>query len=160
MTATTVSPRDLVAPVAMEIRGAAAQAEAERRLPNALMSRLKDAGLFSISTPRGFGGLELALPDALAVVEEVARHDGSTGWTAALGVANGYFTTVLRREAAARVPGRGGTLIAGAPAFGVRGPGAWRVSANGTLVIQQRGAKCGLDRRASTGIRGRGAWAG
>ncbi|WP_322796268.1 acyl-CoA dehydrogenase family protein [Tepidiforma sp.] len=131
MTATAVTPRDLVGPVAMDIRGAAAQAEAERRLPRALMSKLKDAGLFSIYTPRGFGGLELALPEALAVVEEVARHDGSTGWTVALGVANGYFTTVLGREAAARVLGGGGTLIAGAPAFGVRAvrvPGGYRLT--------------------------------
>jgi alkylation response protein AidB-like acyl-CoA dehydrogenase len=58
---------------------AAAEAEAMRRLPDDLMQLLKNAGLSSIYTPRAFGGLEFSLPDALRVVEEVARHDGSTG---------------------------------------------------------------------------------
>jgi len=118
--ATTIRTIDLVAPVADEVRGTAAQAEAERRLPEVLMSRLKEAGLFSIYTPKEFGGLELPLPDALRVVEEVARHDGSTGWTVALGIANGYFISALTDPSAARVLGQGAVLIAGAPAMGVR----------------------------------------
>ncbi len=111
---------ELVAPVVGEIRMMAPQAEASRRLPDELVTCLKQAGLFSIYTPREFGGLELPLPDALRVVEEVARHDGSTGWTVALGVANSLFTSVLPDASAARVLGDGGVLIAGAPAFGVR----------------------------------------
>ena len=111
---------DLVAPVAAEIRQLAPQAEANRRIPDKLMHDLKQAGLFSIYTPKAFGGLELPLPDALRVVEEVARHDGSTGWTVALGVANALFTSALPEESAARVLGDGARLIAGAPAFGIR----------------------------------------
>ncbi|GIW19701.1 MAG: hydroxylase [Tepidiforma sp.] len=116
----TVTATDLVAPVAEEIRRTAPQAEAERRLPPPLMAALKGAGLFSIYTPRTFGGLELALPEALAVVEEVSRHDGSTGWVVALGYANGYFTQALGPDAAARLFERGAALITAAPAFGVR----------------------------------------
>ena len=116
----TMTPDDLVTPVMADIRGMAAQAEAERRVPDELLARLKEAGLFAIYTPGEFGGLELPLPDALRVVEEVSRHDGSTGWTVALGIANGYFTSVLSGEAAARVLGNGSVLIAGAPALGVR----------------------------------------
>lgn len=127
----SIAPTDLVAPVADDIRVMAAQAEAERRLPDALMSRLKEACLFSIYTPRQFGGLELPLPDALRVVEEVSRHDGSTGWTVALGIANGYFTSVLNGPSAARVLDSGAALIAGAPALGVRArrvAGGYRLS--------------------------------
>jgi alkylation response protein AidB-like acyl-CoA dehydrogenase len=119
MTATR-SAEEFVRPVAETIRGLAAQAEAERRLPGELFSRLVEAGLFSIYTPKEFGGLELSMPEALRVVEEVARHDGSTGWTVALGFANGAFTPALSRASAARVLGTGSALIAGAPAFGVR----------------------------------------
>lgn len=115
-----VTAEELVRPVAGEIRRMAAQAEAERRLPDDLFTRLMDAGLFSIYTPRRFGGLDLPLPEALRVVEEVSRHDGSTGWTVALGVANGLFTPMLSDAAAARVLGNGSALLAGAPAFGVR----------------------------------------
>jgi indole-3-acetate monooxygenase len=117
---TTMPAGDLVTPVAEEIRRTAAQAEAERRLPNDLFMRLMEAGLFSIYTPKEFGGLDLPLPDALRVVEEVSRHDGSTGWTVALGIANSIFSSVLPEAQAARVLGGGAALIAGAPAFGVR----------------------------------------
>src|SRR5919202_2779401 len=86
---------ELVAPVADQIRRTAAEAEAIRRLPDDFMRLLKDAGLFSIYTPKEFGGLDLPLPDALRVVEEASRHDGSTGWTVALGVANSLFTPAL-----------------------------------------------------------------
>jgi alkylation response protein AidB-like acyl-CoA dehydrogenase len=120
MIATTTMARELVEPVAEEIRRQAPQAEAERRLPNALFDRLMKAGLFSIYTPKEFGGMDLPLPEALQVVEEVSIHDGSTGWTVALGFANGLFTSVLSDTAAARVLGNGSVLIAGAPAFGVR----------------------------------------
>ena len=117
---TMLSAEELVRPVAAEIRNKSAQAEAERRLPNDLLKDLMDAGLFSIYTPREFGGLDLPLPEALQVVEEVSRHDGSTGWTVALGLANSIFTSVLSDSAAAKVLGNGPVLIAGSPAFGVR----------------------------------------
>lgn len=117
---TIPSAEELVRPVAERIRSMSAQAEAERRLPNDLLKDLMEAGLFSIYTPREFGGLDLPLPEALQVVEEVSRHDGSTGWTVALGLANAIFTSVLPQKSAARVLGNGSVLIAGAPAFGVK----------------------------------------
>lgn len=116
----TLTAEDRVSPVAEAIRGAAAEAEAARRLPDLLVARLRDAGLLSLYVPREFGGLELPLPDALRVVEEVSRHDGSTGWTVALGVAAGVFPPLVSKRAAARVLGDGSPLIAGATAFGVR----------------------------------------
>jgi alkylation response protein AidB-like acyl-CoA dehydrogenase len=115
-----VGAEEFVEPVADDIRSMAAEAEALRRMPDRLLTRLKDAGLLSIYTPKEFGGLDLPLPDALRVVEEVSRHDGSTGWTVALGVGNSLFTCMLSESSAARVLGDGAVLIAGAPAFGVR----------------------------------------
>src|ERR671939_1270129 len=105
-----LTAEELVAPVADQIRRTAAEAEATRRLPDDFVRLLKGAGLFSIYTPKEFGGLELPLPEALRVVEEVSRHDGSTGWTVALGVANSLFTSVLPELSAARVLGDGAAL--------------------------------------------------
>ncbi len=51
----------------------AVEAEASRRLPDQLVTRLRDAGLFPIYTPKEFGGPDLPLPKALRVVEEVSR---------------------------------------------------------------------------------------
>ena len=76
------------------------------------MERLVEAGLFSIYTPRAFGGLELPLPAAHRVVEEVSRLDGSTGWTVALGHANAQLTCALSDESAARVLKNGSALLA------------------------------------------------
>jgi alkylation response protein AidB-like acyl-CoA dehydrogenase len=115
-----MNTHDLVGPVAEDILRMADQVEVERRLPQPLMDRLMAAGLFSIYTPRAFGGLELPLPEALRVVEETSRLDGSTGWTVALGVANDLFTCALPEESAARVLRNGSALIAGAPGFRVR----------------------------------------
>jgi indole-3-acetate monooxygenase len=111
---------DLVGPVAEDILRMADQTEAERCLPEALMDRLMQAGLFSIFTPRVFGGLELPPPQALQVVEEVSRLDGSTGWVVSLGFANDLLTCMLPDEGAARVLRNGSALIAGALGFMVR----------------------------------------
>lgn len=110
----------LVAPVAEEIRRAATTVEAEGAISQSLMDRLVEVGLFSIYTPHEFGGLEMGLPDALRVVEEVSRHDGSTGWTVALGFANDFFACVLPAESAAQVLQSGSALIAGSPGFTTR----------------------------------------
>lgn len=115
-----MTPQELVAPVADDIVRFADETERERRLPQPLITRLREAGLFSIYTPGAFGGMELPLPDALGVVEEVARHDGSTGWTVALGFANGLLMSCIPDETAARVFRQGSALIAGAPGFMVQ----------------------------------------
>jgi alkylation response protein AidB-like acyl-CoA dehydrogenase len=115
-----MNTHDLVGPVAADILAQADRAERERQLPGPLMDRLVEAGLFSIYTPRQFGGLGLELPEALAVVEEVSRLDGSTGWTVALGFSNEFFTSVLEDEYAARIFQHGSALIASAPGFAVQ----------------------------------------
>jgi alkylation response protein AidB-like acyl-CoA dehydrogenase len=122
---------DLVAPVAEDVLATADEVEASRRLPEPLMRKLTEAGLFSIYTPREFGGLELSLPDALRVVEEVSRLDGSTGWTVALGFLSGFFTPSLPERSAARLFVNGSALIAGAPGFRVQAhpvEGGYRLS--------------------------------
>jgi alkylation response protein AidB-like acyl-CoA dehydrogenase len=115
-----MNPQEMVAPVADDILAMADDAESERRLPDKLMAKLTDAGLFAIYTPRQFGGMGLALPDALRVVEEVAKYDGSTAWVVALGFANDLFTSAIPADSAAQVLGRGSALIAGAPGMMVQ----------------------------------------
>lgn len=128
---TLSNPEQMVQAIADEIRRSAPEAESARRLPDELFEKLLRAGLFSIYTPREFGGQALPLPDALRVVEEASRHDGSVGWTVALGFANSGLTCMLPTASAARVLGDGSVLIAGAPAFSVRAvrvDGGYRLS--------------------------------
>src|SRR5262249_51946688 len=63
-----------------EIAAAADEIERERRLPEPLMARLHEAGLFRLLLPRPFGGEEVDPVTFIRVVEEVAKHDASTAW--------------------------------------------------------------------------------
>lgn len=107
--------RDLIEPIAADVRAMASQAEADRQLPAELMTRLVDAGLFSVYTPRQFGGLELPLPEAQRVVEHLARIDGSVGWVVALGMHNAIFVAALPEESASAIFRNGSALLAGGP---------------------------------------------
>lgn len=59
--------------------------ERGRRLPPDLVAQLRSAGCFRMLVPRHLGGAELALADHMAVVRELARADGSVGWTVMIG---------------------------------------------------------------------------
>jgi len=57
-----------------------AEIERERRLPQALLDELLDAGLFGLLLPRAYGGVEAEPVVFMQVLEEIARHDASTAW--------------------------------------------------------------------------------
>ena len=59
-----------------------AEIEAGRRLPASLAERLREAQMFELWLPGAFGGPELSPADFVAVIEELARADGSVGWCA------------------------------------------------------------------------------
>lgn len=50
-----------------------------------LAADLARAGVFQMAVPEAIGGNELAVAEQLAVIEELARHDGATGWCAMIG---------------------------------------------------------------------------
>lgn len=71
--------------LAPEIAKRADEIEAGRRVPLDLLDDLVAAGCFRMLVPRRFGGSELPLGDALAVIEELSRADAATGWTVMIG---------------------------------------------------------------------------
>src|SRR5215831_3316753 len=62
------------------IRAHAADAERERRLPDAVADAMRGCGLYRLWRPRTFGGLEVDPMTAFRVLEEVARIDSAAGW--------------------------------------------------------------------------------
>lgn len=69
------------------IAARADEIEGARRLPLDLVAELKAAGVFRLAVPRRLGGAEAPLADHQLVVRELARADGSVGWTAMIGSA-------------------------------------------------------------------------
>jgi indole-3-acetate monooxygenase len=79
----------------------AAETESERRLPDALVAELAEAGVFRLLVPAAAGGLEAHPAVVVTAVEELARGDGAAGWCAAIGSTSGLLTGYLP-EATAR----------------------------------------------------------
>jgi alkylation response protein AidB-like acyl-CoA dehydrogenase len=59
--------------------------ERGRRLPPDLAATLRDVGCFRLLVPRHHGGSDATLPEHLEVIRELARADGSVGWTLMIG---------------------------------------------------------------------------
>ena len=74
----------------------------QRRLPDDLITAIKDSGLFSIIQPSHWGGYEMDLGTFVRVATEIAKGDTSTGWVyCILGIHHfwiGYVEPELQRE--------------------------------------------------------------
>jgi alkylation response protein AidB-like acyl-CoA dehydrogenase len=84
------------------LRSQAARIEQDRRVPDAVIDALSEAGLFRISTPKRFGGYELPFRSSLEINAAIAEGDGSTAWVTTLtNVCNwmvGLFPDQTQRE--------------------------------------------------------------
>jgi indole-3-acetate monooxygenase len=78
---------EAVAELAPRLAARAAETEAGRRLALDLIDELRAAGCFRMLLPRSHGGDEVDLVTGIRVLEELARADGSAGWTVAVGSA-------------------------------------------------------------------------
>jgi alkylation response protein AidB-like acyl-CoA dehydrogenase len=72
---------DAARALAPQIAAAADGIDADRRLPDSLVTAIKGAGLYRMLVPRSVGGAELHLREFSEVIEEVAKSDGSVAWT-------------------------------------------------------------------------------
>jgi len=95
---TTESPRSVAASLerrdallaavdelAAEFEANARQAELDRRLPQAVADRMRDADLFWMKTPLELGGTELHPLHFADVMERIAYHDISAAWATMIG---------------------------------------------------------------------------
>ena len=71
--------------------------EAARRLPRDLLDELLAAGCFRLSRPRSHGGVGADLPDAMRMIESLARADASVAWTVMIGGATWVDMAALPR---------------------------------------------------------------
>jgi alkylation response protein AidB-like acyl-CoA dehydrogenase len=76
---------EAVAALAPVIAARSGESERARRVPPDLVEKLTAAGCFRMLVPRSHGGTELDFPSEMRVIEELARADGSVGWTVMIG---------------------------------------------------------------------------
>jgi alkylation response protein AidB-like acyl-CoA dehydrogenase len=86
--------------LAPEIRAAADRVEAERRIPDDLLARMIEAGVFRIAMPRAWGGPEMDPLAQVELVEELARADASVAWVAMITSDSGYYSAWLDEDVA------------------------------------------------------------
>lgn len=71
----------------------------ERRVVPEVMDALDEAGLFGLLVPRRLGGQEANVRTMMETLAEVARGDGSTGWSVALLNVCTWFSTTFSDRA-------------------------------------------------------------
>src|ERR1700733_9898497 len=77
------------------LRANARQTEADRRVPDANMDALAEAGVFRLARPRSRGGIEASLAVQNEVLSEIARGCPSTSWVSTISVAASWLTAKL-----------------------------------------------------------------
>jgi alkylation response protein AidB-like acyl-CoA dehydrogenase len=104
---------DAVQALAPAIRARADEIEKGRRVPPDLVGRLSEAGCFRALVPRSHGGAELDLPAHMRVIEDLAKADGSVGWTVMIGSSAPVVLGLLPRETFDAVYAGGPDVILG-----------------------------------------------
>ncbi len=81
------------------IRERAARTEADRKLPAETIEELYESGLFTLATPRAFGGAELGFAALVEVAATLASACGSTGWVYGVLTGHAWMSALFAREA-------------------------------------------------------------
>jgi alkylation response protein AidB-like acyl-CoA dehydrogenase len=92
--------------------------ERERRLPQALVDLMVEAGLFRMLVPASLGGPETDLCTFSEVIEIIAAADGSTAWCLGQGAGSAQIAGGLNREASEVIFGDPRTIVAWGPGAG------------------------------------------
>jgi alkylation response protein AidB-like acyl-CoA dehydrogenase len=85
--------------------------EQARRLPPDVVDQLKEAGCFRAVVPASHGGAELDLATQLGLIRELARADGSVGWTVMIGCAAPFVFGLLPRPSFDQIYAHGPDVV-------------------------------------------------
>jgi indole-3-acetate monooxygenase len=122
---------DAVGQIEPVIRSHAADAESERRLPDAVANVIYARGLHRLWRPRAFGGFEVDPITAFLVLEEISRIDSAAGWNLQLASAFDAFGAWFTDDGAQEIFGQPDMTFAGGffpPRRAVPVDGGYRVT--------------------------------
>ncbi|MGA5068983.1 acyl-CoA dehydrogenase family protein [Streptomyces exfoliatus] len=118
--------------------------EAENRgwIPDENIELLEKAGVFRIAVPKRFGGLDLPAAEQAAIVAEIGRGCGSTGWVSCAWVSSAWIATQYPDKAQEEIFVDGSVRISGG------------FTPTGTAVETEGGYVLNGSWRFNTGIKG------
>jgi alkylation response protein AidB-like acyl-CoA dehydrogenase len=95
------------------LRKAAPSAEKARRVPQESLDALSAAGIFTMTAPKAYGGVEADFQTQCAVLAEIARGCPSTSWVATIYSAMSWLVGVFPDETQEEIYANGDPRIAG-----------------------------------------------
>jgi len=108
---TEVQLLDAVAKIRPTIEQHREEAEQERRLPDAVVAAMREAGLLRLWTPKEYGGSEVDVPLFMRTAERIARLDSAAGWIFATAGAGTLLTAFVAPETASEIYATGSDVI-------------------------------------------------
>ncbi|WP_307783921.1 acyl-CoA dehydrogenase family protein [Streptomyces spinoverrucosus] len=124
------------------LRKNAGDTEIARWIVDENIDILEKAGVFRTAVPERFGGLDLPVEQQAAVLAEIARGCGSTGWVSMVWVSTAWIATLYPDRAQEEVFANGSVRISGG------------FTPSGTLVPTEGGYILNGSWRFNTGVRG------
>jgi len=125
---------DQIAAIAREI---SSQIDADRQLPEELVTVLGESGLLRAGAPAEVGGLELPPGVALRCAEAVARGNASAGWCVSIAITSSLLVAYLPASSRDELFGDGRGIAAGV--WAPRGKGR---TVDGGVVVSGRWPFC------------------
>jgi alkylation response protein AidB-like acyl-CoA dehydrogenase len=117
-------------------RERAQQTEADRRVGEDMIERMRQADLFRVMQPQAYGGFEYGFDVFFEIVAAIARGCGSTGWVYGLLASHQWLIACFARAAQDEVWQDRGALAAGTYApvgQAVAAEGGYRLSGTGSF---------------------------
>ncbi|MFI6084339.1 acyl-CoA dehydrogenase family protein [Streptomyces sp. NPDC051217] len=111
--AATAAVLDAVTAVIPRLRENGVQAEDRRMIPDENIELLEKAGVFRLSVPRRFGGLEASLADQFTAVTETARGCSATGWVASAWIQGAWIASLYPDEVQKEIFSTGSVRVSG-----------------------------------------------
>ncbi|MBA6439927.1 MULTISPECIES: acyl-CoA dehydrogenase family protein [Streptomyces] len=128
--------------IAPALQSNAAEAERARWIPEENIELLAKTGLFRVAVPERFGGLDLPVAEQAALLSEIARSCGSTGWVSMVWLSSAWIASLYQDRAQEEVFANGSVRISGG------------FTPSGTLVPTEGGYILNGTWRFNTGVRG------
>lgn len=106
-------PRVAAEKMSDELRAAAGDIEAARRIPEEWSRRFAEAGFYRQCVPAAYGGLEAPPRETMRVIETLARADGSAAWVVFIAATSGSVLAYLPEESSREIFSDPGVMLAG-----------------------------------------------